>query len=61
MRIPDEIRDCVGFLCVRGHDEVMSYGGTAFLVTVPCEDDPQHFQPLYLVTAKHCLDRCFFV
>ena len=57
MRIPDEVRDCVGFLCYRKNDGSLYYGGTAFFVAVPCEEDPQDFQPLYLVTAKHCLER----
>lgn len=57
MRIPDEIRDCVGFLGTRGHDNVMRYRGTAFFVSVQCEDRSLDFRPHYLVTAKHCLER----
>lgn len=57
MRIPDDIRDCVGFVGTRGHDKVMRYRGTAFLLSVQCDDRSLDFRPHYLVTAKHCLER----
>lgn len=57
MWIPEDIRDCVGFLGTRGHDKVMRYRGTAFLLSVQCEDRSLDFRPHYLVTAKHCLER----
>jgi hypothetical protein len=57
MRVPDDIRDCVGFLGTRSHDQVMRYRGTAFLVSVQCEEPGLDFRPQYLVTAKHCLER----
>ena len=59
MRIPDEVRDAVCYLCVRtgskGKDK-WHYLGTAFFVAIPsgpADDDPDYH---YLVTAKHCIE-----
>jgi hypothetical protein len=48
MRIPDEITKSVGF--VSRPTEPLQYGGTAFLVQVPYDEDSGC---LHLVTAKH--------
>lgn len=60
MRIPETFRKCVVFLGRIGTDgrgeEYPHFGGTGFIVSVPgplCAD--RHY--LYLVTAKHVVDR----
>lgn len=56
MRVPNELRQCVCFLCVKGIEngqERTFYGGTAFFVAVRTQDTEDH----YLVTAKHCIER----
>lgn len=59
MRVPDEILDAVCFLAVRSKRdgrETWHYGGTAFFVAWPSEaDSNSHY--LYLVTARHCIQR----
>src|SRR5262245_21614383 len=60
MRIPDDLLDCVCFLCVQkptksGGSE-WKYGGTGFFVTVQNEVDSRYFHS-YLVTARHCLEK----
>lgn len=58
MRIPDEITNCVGFLCVkepRNHGTADLYIGTAFFVGVHDEG----FDAPYLVTAKHILQGAY--
>jgi hypothetical protein len=52
MRVPDTVRKCVLFIGVRDLDESITYGGTAFVVTVPGTRGSFG----YLVTAKHVLD-----
>lgn len=58
VRVPDEIRECVCFLCVKEIEagrEHMKYGGTGFFVSVESQQpDGSHG---YLVTAKHCVTR----
>lgn len=49
MRIPDEIKDCVAFLCIRGEADYYRYGGTGFFISVQDGDKALS----YLVTAKH--------
>ena len=56
MRLPDELLSCVCFLAVENGSEGFLYGGTGFFVAVPTRPDPlRHF--VYLVTARHCVDR----
>jgi hypothetical protein len=58
MRVPDNIIDCVCFLCIKTNDnDVDNYivGGTAFFVSIPSETDPD-IGYVYLVTARHCVD-----
>jgi len=55
MRIPDDLKECVVFLCVKSGNR-FSYRGTAFFVIVPSETDSSTFY-IYLVTAKHCVER----
>jgi hypothetical protein len=59
MRLPDETKDCVCFLCVEqisAGPERFRYIGTAFFVWVPSEA-PVEGGYIYLVTAKHCVER----
>jgi hypothetical protein len=55
MRIPNELLDCVVFLC-RETPSGWKYGGTGYFVTMKSvvHDDLSF---LYFVTAKHCLDQ----
>ncbi len=59
MRVPNEIRDCVCFLCTkefRDGSNVYQCKGTGFFVAVPSEThaDQAH---VYLVTARHNVER----
>jgi len=59
MRVPDEIRDCVVFLCVQVGQEGAQrfrYGGTAFFVSTPSETRPDAAY-VYLVTARHNIEK----
>lgn len=58
MRLPDEILKSVCFLCVHtGKSEFsFQYGGTAFFISIPSETN-QNTHHVYLVTAKHNVDR----
>ena len=55
MRVPDEVLQCVCFLCVNDKG-TYRYGGTAFLISVPSEKHPQSSY-VYLITAKHCVEK----
>lgn len=55
MRVPDEVLQCVCFLCVKDGD-VYRYGGTGFFVSVPSEMYPKD-RYVYLITAKHCIEK----
>jgi len=60
VRVPDEIKRCVCFLCVkinRNGREVMEYGGTAFFVSIPGFRSENGLAHTYLVTAKHCVEQ----
>src|SRR5579859_1335177 len=53
--IPEEMRKCVVFIGMHvkdGHQSVLKFGGTGFLVSAPAESDPS-IDITYLVTAKH--------
>jgi hypothetical protein len=52
MRVPDDLLECVGFLCVQSGEWL--YGGTGFFVRVLSEADPDVWYG-YFVTAKHCV------
>ena len=54
MRIPDEIRECVAFLCVRDQQDKVRFAGTAFFVILPSDALPDKGF-VYLVTAKHTI------
>ena len=55
MRIPEELLKAVCYVGVHvGKGEVI-FGGTAFLIVVPLEADPQ-FSATYLVTARHVVE-----
>lgn len=56
MRIPDRIKECVCFLCVRTKDK-LEYGGTAFFVQAWSDKFGSDLSWTYLVTAKHCVER----
>ena len=58
MRVPDEMKQCVCFLCVktRQGNNSFSYRGTGFFVSVQSEADPQHHH-IYMITAKHCVEQ----
>jgi hypothetical protein len=53
MRVPDDLLQCVGFLCVQSGEWL--YGGTGFFVRVMSEADPVNVWYGYFVTAKHCV------
>ena len=58
MRLPDEICQCVVFLCVRSIDENgehFSFIGTAMAVSVPSKAIPMKSYH-YLVTARHVIE-----
>jgi hypothetical protein len=58
MRVPDELKSCVCFLCVDERDggsKKRRYAGTAFFVSVPCVGTPEKGH-VYAVTAKHCIE-----
>jgi hypothetical protein len=55
MRVPDEVLQCVCFICVKSGD-VYRYGGTGFFVSVPSEMYPKA-RYVYLITAKHCIEK----
>jgi hypothetical protein len=55
MRIPDNWKDSVCFLCTKQSTGAYHYGATAFFVSVPGEQDPS-FEFIYIVTAKHCIE-----
>jgi hypothetical protein len=57
MRVPDEVRKSVVFLCAKvptnqGNEIVQA--GTGFVLGVPLPDTDRHF--VYFVTAKHVID-----
>jgi hypothetical protein len=56
MRIPDEMRDCTCFLCVKEASGKVSVGGTAFFMSF-ARTPMRSFT--YLVTAKHCVTKAF--
>jgi hypothetical protein len=54
MRVPNEIRDCTCFLCVKLPDGTYKANGTAFFLSFPSREEPS-ISWRYLVTAKHCV------
>src|SRR5215204_2658959 len=59
VRIPDTLLKCVCFLCVEGRDSQgvrWRYGGTGFFLVVMSDVIPDQGS-VYLVTAKHCVER----
>lgn len=55
MRIPDELIDCVAFLCIQDRNGKFSYKGTGFFVRVKSANVDADYG--YLVTAKHCIEK----
>jgi hypothetical protein len=58
MRVRDNLKQCVCFLCVQKQKHgrnIMEYGGTAFVVGVKSEVKPDSSY-IYVVTAKHCVE-----
>lgn len=59
MRVPDEILQCVCFICSAYSENawrVARYGGTGFFVSVPSQShDGTHY--IYLLTARHCVEK----
>jgi len=55
MRVPDEVLECVCFLCVNDRG-TYKYGGTGFFITIPSEKHT-NIKYVYIVTAKHCVER----
>jgi hypothetical protein len=53
MKVPDEIRKCVVFICYRKAGEIR-LGGSAFFVAVGLEDTEQ--SAVYLITAAHVIN-----
>src|SRR5215475_3572256 len=51
MRLPDQIRDCVCFLCTKENDSYRCRG-TGFFVSIPAEHIEKAWH-MYLVTARH--------
>jgi len=54
MKVPDNVSECVCFLCVRTRDKYL-FKGTAFFMSVGMEGNPG-VEFVYLVTAKHCVE-----
>jgi hypothetical protein len=57
MRVPDEVRKCVGFVYYKSDRAVLEVAGTAFFVAVQPESEPgaeELFE--YTITAKHVVD-----
>ena len=52
MRIIDEIKECVAFLCTKETNGYV-YRGTAFFLGIPSEVLPPGMGYIYLITAKH--------
>lgn len=60
MRVTDQILDCVVFLCAASRKQGGSgfvYGGTGFFVSRPSETFPDKMKYVYLITAKHNVER----
>jgi hypothetical protein len=57
MRVPDQVRDCCCFIYVNiGAKHKL--GGTGFFIGEKVvEDGPEHIRFVYLVTAKHIIDK----
>lgn len=60
VRLPDEMLKTVCFLCVKqtahGQDS-FQFGGTGFFVTVPSLAHPNDIYYMYLVTARHNIEK----
>jgi hypothetical protein len=56
MDIPDDIKNCVCFICGKNQDGSYHYGGTGFFVSVRSEQH-QDQNYAYLVTAKHNIEK----
>jgi len=60
MRVPDELRESVCFICVRKSDskgtQQYHVGGTGFFVSMLNEFNAD-LSHVYLVTARHCVER----
>jgi hypothetical protein len=58
LRVPDEVKDCVCFLCIESADVATGYkyGGTAFFIGVQSEQFPE-IGYFHLVTARHCIEK----
>ena len=57
MRIPERLKTCVCFLCVKpGGEEGYIHGATGFFVSVPSEMHGETMRYRYLVTAKHNIE-----
>ena len=54
MQVPDEIRDCVAFVCYRDANGSIQLAGTTFALAFDTLSGGRSF--LYLVTAKHVID-----
>src|SRR5438067_650180 len=53
MRLPDDLLQCVCFLCIK-RGAGFEFAGTAFFVGHPSDTHPE-VSYVYLVTAKHCV------
>lgn len=54
MQVPDEVRKCVAFICLKSGDE-MKLKGTAFFLSLPVEGSASA-RFIYVVTAKHVIE-----
>ncbi len=57
LRVPDELKAAVCFLCVEKAGKVL-YGGTAFFTILRSKRFPA-LSFTYLVTARHCVERAY--
>lgn len=55
MQVPPEVRKCVVFIGYKAGDGRLKLGGTAFFVSIPARELELYF--VYLVTAKHIIDK----
>lgn len=57
MRVPDEIRDCVCFVCCITPSGDLFLGGTAFFVIYPADESEPDVGFLYIVTCHHVIEK----
>lgn len=57
MLVSPDLKNSVCFLCGKKSDGSYDASGTGFFVSVPSESQPVDVSYLYLITAKHNIDK----